>query len=261
MRFYMLHNEDGTYSTERVQWWVDRSKSPDHQKAYDWLASFISPAKDRIVVDHCCGNAELIKRIYHRCAARASPNDFLIVGTDMSHETLLLAVDNLSKSGVNAGILRDATNLTRHRGVVLLEDNLSDSIIPAEVSDFSFLTFPEIALKGGTQAVINVLSKHNPADPRDLADHLATYELSRITRRKGQAVLCDYSEFGGRASTFEKNYLGREAKLAKMFGLNLRGAPFVECKNIYNDISSEERSKFATSGKKKGYRALLYIKN
>src|SRR3989344_1903027 len=141
------------YSPERVQWWLSRTQSENHQKVYDLMASQITPTSKTVVVDYCCGNAELLKKLYERWSARASrrtsPSDKippLLIGTDVTEEMITQARDNLRSAGIEATVLRDASHVMNHRGVILLEDDFADSKLPPEISDVSLLTLPEMKI-------------------------------------------------------------------------------------------------------------------
>src|SRR3989344_2441603 len=252
------------YSPERVQWWLSRTQSRDHQAAYDAIVSRISSSA-RVIIDHCCGNAELLKRIYQRYIASANKvNDRkelpLLIGTEITSEMLKLAAENLRASGIESLFLTDATNIMKHRGIVLLEYNFTDSHLPPEISDVSLLTFPELALKIDTPIAEEIISRYNPKSDTELKLNIANYWISRVTKRGRQVFVCDYASYAGKGSTLERVYLRKEAELGRRFGLHLIGAPFTPSAEVFGDTPDFVQARVKTANTKSGYRILMYVK-
>ena len=262
------------YSPERVQWWLSRTQSKAHQHVYNLIASQITPTSKTVVVDYCCGNAELLKKLYERWSARASkkisPSDKdppLLIGTDVTKEMITQARDNLRSAGIESTVLKDVSNLMNHRGVVLLEDDLADSRLPPEISDVSLLTLPEMKINTGLPIVSRIISRYDPQSPNDLGYLVQKYWLSRVTKRGSQVILCDYDRSEGEKSSFDRMGVQYESETGRYFGLKLIRTVFIKDKKLFLDIEKEEQGKIKremersnNQGGKLGCRIYYYTK-
>ena len=89
------------YSSDRIKWWLERSRSIEYQRAYDAIVRNILKVEGGIYVDVACGSGECIKRLAQ------GGNHRLIVGTDASSEMLEAAQANLASAGIESSVLAD----------------------------------------------------------------------------------------------------------------------------------------------------------
>ncbi len=255
------------YSSERVAWWAAKTQLDDHQRAYDLIASLIVPTSRSVIIEQGCGNAELLKKIYQRYTQRmkrrnnSSSQDIpLLIGTDITREMLKLAKDNLHRSGIESIFLKDPSNIKNHRGIVLLEDDMTDSQLPPEISDISLLVFPELEIKSGTKTLLEVLPKYAHATFTEFKYGLMNHVTARLTKKGKQVIICDYSDFTGRDSPEERKYLKEEARFAQDAGLRLVRNSFVSSSEAFADVPEDRQAVIRKLGRGMGYRVLIYTK-
>ena len=254
------------YSPERMKWWVDRSREPEHQKAYDRVASQIMPTGDSVIVDFCCGNGELLKRIYTKYMEKAKRRNYqnppLLIGADISQNMLELARKNLQEAGAKPIVIKDGAEATRHKGVVLVEDDITDSRIPAEISDVSFLTFPQLKIKMHENPLVAGFVEENPnMDVIGLRFLIEMYSLSRITKKGRHSIIADYDTFDGKDSVHDQDGLRQQAELGMRFNLRFIRAQFFRSLEVMADVEEEVLRNRRLPGRELGYRIYMFKKN
>lgn len=251
------------YSTERTKWWVERTLSKGHQTAYNSIASRIVPQKDSVIVDHCCGNAELLKKII--CAYRMRNSSVLLsegplfIGTEGNDKMLATAQENVRAVGIESTIIESGDDVLDRRGLVFVREDLSNSTLPPNISDVTLLTFPELHINLQTETVKTILDMSNIQSIPDLGNHLASYLLSRVTKRGKSAIICDYDCSRGRGSSIESLSTKLESERGALYGLKLVGNIFSANPEVARDIDEARRSSFGDLGML-GYRTLFFTK-
>ncbi len=54
------------YDTKKVQWWLERSRSPEYQKAYDKIAEHLPRIEGGVFIEVACGSGEVLKRVHSK---------------------------------------------------------------------------------------------------------------------------------------------------------------------------------------------------
>ena len=251
------------YTRERTDWWAQRSRMPDHQRAYELVAAYLG--RGRVTIDHCCGNAELLKRVYQAYIKRnpqafAKENAPLLIGTDLVPETLEVASENLRRAGIESVIINDVSDIAKRSGVVFIQDDLSQSRLPQELSDNSVFMFAELTYRLDTPRVREIMDADPNSDSLTVRAKIITRTLSAVTKVRGSVVICDYAMSKGGDSSMDRKLLKQEREVAEDSGLHLTFAPFTMSQEVWEDIGEEERLNLAKPNTKKGYRTLIYNK-
>ena len=243
------------YSSSRAVWWVDRSRSLAHQKAYREIASLVSPSERSVVVDYCCGNGELLKKVYFNSTRKKRFHPPLLIGTDISSEMLELAVENLQSSGIEAKIVEDAQDVVNHRGIVLVKDDLIDSQLPLGISDITLLTFPE--LEHDPTLVRKFIGENPLLGHSGTTYNLQYHWLSRVTKRGRNVILVDYTRSKGGKSDLDRKHFKDEYERAERFGLKLVRIRFVADSEVFRDLEEKEQDRCKQQGGRGGYEILI----
>lgn len=241
------------YAPERVQWWLERSKSPEYQSAYGVIAKHVRRERPEVVLDIGCGPGEMMMRLYEGTR--------LLVGTDATPEMLDIAYENLRSAGVSPRMGKDASGISpEDTGVVLVKDNVIQSEMPDGFFDAVLLAFPEIGDEYDESpldaSLIASFEKKYRRLKRDeirpaLAVLRAFYHISRGIRMRGIMVNARYDESGGRQDDtmcLSRHYEEMECP----FGMKTESARFYESPKIWSDVTDEEE----TGNSKKGYRII-----
>lgn len=134
----------------RVEWWLERSSSPEYQEAYDRIASSVPVSPGGVFLDVACGSGELLERM--RGKARK------LVGSDATKRMLEEAAQSLYRSGMPVEIFD--RSLTRAEWeeeagkdrVALYLDNILHTTLPEGFFDAGSFTFPDVrAYKSGSE--------------------------------------------------------------------------------------------------------------
>ncbi len=252
------------YSPERTAWWIAQSKSPEHAKAYDRISSQIVLTGDSVAIDFCCGNGELLRRLYENYERRAKKRKNqtlpLIIGTDIDENMLQLAADNLRSEGIDSVIIEKPEDIMKYKGVVLVQDDMSNSRLPSDISDVSFLTFPQMKIRVYAFPELIKFTDANPnMGPDSVIKYFSQYHpLSRITKKGRNAVITDYDNSWGEGKDEEGLRLTRE--LGLQFNLEQISTPFFASSEVFGDIDEDRQREIKREGGRIGYRIWVHRK-
>ena len=238
--------------------WLQRSQSAEYVNAYRRLVEFTPIDCKGVLTEVGCGPAGLLVRLFER-----SPNS-LVIGTDISYEMLDNAQRALSDRGIPSEIKQHPRelDLTARRKVVLVKDNLVDSEMPSDISDYSFFIFPEIgeghpASSLDTQLInrwIHTCGFDNQGIINEIISSLRSeHHLSRITKRKGVIIRTHYDISEGDFNDHDKRKERYEAKYSNLFGRRMSRCFFTEDLGIWADTVPAQEGITIPKHMKKGY--------
>lgn len=127
---------------ERVEWWVDRSQSPEYQEAYDRIARALPQGKQSIAVEIGCGNGEILRRVHGRARK--------VYGTDISPDMLLLAQENLGSHSIDSHVFSSPLTHAEYEAeskrdrIALIRDDIMQTQLPEGYFDRALLVFQAI---------------------------------------------------------------------------------------------------------------------
>lgn len=248
------------YSQERSQWWIARSQSPAYQQAYDRIVGRMRLSNQSVIIDSGCGTGEILKRLYKKMGLGdrdQSSEQPLLIGTEVTSEMLECAMNNLQSAGIEARIVENADTITQHRGVVLVNDDISDSQLPPDIADFTLLTFPELIMKV-TPAARQIMDRFKKLPAIGIKSLVRDYCLARITKKGGKILFVDYSASQGEHSKYDRISMLARTGLAKLSGLQLVETSFFESPEIWDDTDEDFRE--VKPGSRVGYRIFIYGK-
>lgn len=135
---------------ERVDWWLERSSSPEYQEAYDIIASSVPVSPGDVFLDVACGSGEILRRMCGKARK--------LVGSDATKRMLEEAAQSLCRSGMPVEIFdRPMTRAeweeeARKDRAALYLDNILNTTLPEGFFDAGSFTFPDVrAYKHGSE--------------------------------------------------------------------------------------------------------------
>ncbi|MEK6889386.1 MAG: class I SAM-dependent methyltransferase [Nanoarchaeota archaeon] len=238
--------------------WLQRSQSVEYINAYRRLVEFTPINFKGVMTEVGCGPAGLLARLFER-----SPNS-LVIGTDISDEMLSNAQTVLASRGIPSEIKQHPRelDLTVRRKVVLVKDNLVDSEMPSNISDYSFFIFPETGEGHPVSPLDTELANrwirasglNTPEMISIIISSLrAEYHLSRITKRKGVVIRTHYDISEGNFNDHDERKTKYESKYSGIFGRRMSRCFFTEDLGIWSDTVPAKAEAIYAEHIKKGY--------
>lgn len=238
--------------TYRVSWWLQRSRSPEYQEAYDKIASYVDLNEDDILVDFGCGNGEIIRRI----------DKGKIIGIDLSPHMIKAAKKNLRKHGIKVKIYFTMPSpqqweeeIRQKRPVIILDDFLN-SKLPNEFCDQAIHTFTDFC----EESVIEYASKNPTVLEVDKMAIQIDKEIHRILKIHGLYTQATYD-----AELLNEDYLTSQKMYLQHAGLGtlfeIVRTEFILSEPIIRDATFDFPVRNALKPKwKEGYGITVYRK-
>lgn len=127
----------------RVGWWLEKSRDPNHQRAYDTIVNGIPVDENQTILEAGCGSGEVLKRLYGKARK--------VVGVDIDRRMLHEAQRNLTESGIevvlfdNPGAVDWFTELDDERTVTLIRDDITATTLPERYFDHVLTVLTELS--------------------------------------------------------------------------------------------------------------------